>query len=157
MLEEDLRIMRRIDELHLEHPLYAARRLAKQLEREGFNLGRVHVATLMRRMGIEALCRRPRTSIPARDAKIYRTCSMGWRSSAESGVVVRSHLFADCACVFVLDGDLGRDESQSAVISGFTIQGCGLHGDRRPATAIRRRPTNASTIALVGMLTDLNR
>jgi putative transposase len=60
--EEDLRLMRRID---------GARRLAKQLEREGFNVGRLHVTTLMRRMGIEALYRRPRTSIPARDAKIY--------------------------------------------------------------------------------------
>lgn len=69
--EEDLRIMRRIDELHLEHPFYGARRLAKQLEREDFEVGRRHVATLMRRMGIEALYRRPRTSIPARDAKIY--------------------------------------------------------------------------------------
>ena len=69
--EEDLRIMRRIDELHLEHPFYGARRLAKQLGRDGFDVGRVHVATLMRRMGIEALYRRPRTSIPARDAKIY--------------------------------------------------------------------------------------
>jgi len=69
--EEDLRLMRRIDELHLEHPFYGARRLAKQLEREGFDVGRLHVSTLMRRMGIEALFRRPRTSIPARDAKIY--------------------------------------------------------------------------------------
>src|SRR5277367_5725526 len=69
--EEDLRIMRRIDELHLEHPFYGARRLAKQLEREGFDVGRLHVTTLMRRMGIEAQYRRPRTSIPARDAKIY--------------------------------------------------------------------------------------
>jgi putative transposase len=69
--EQDLRLMRRIDELHLEHPFYGARRLAKQLEREGFDVGRLHVTTLMRRMGIEALYRRPRTSIPARDAKIY--------------------------------------------------------------------------------------
>ena len=69
--EEDLRIMRRIDEVHLEHPFYGARRLAKQLAREGFEVGRVHVTTLMRRMGIEALYRRPRTSIPARDAKIH--------------------------------------------------------------------------------------
>jgi putative transposase len=69
--EEDLILMRRIDELHLEHPFYGARRLAKQLAREGFEVGRVHVTTLMRRMGIEALYRRPRTSIPARDAKIY--------------------------------------------------------------------------------------
>ena len=63
--------MRRIDELHLEHPFYGARRLAKQLEREGYEVGRLHVTTLMRRMGIEALYRRPRTSIPGRDAKVY--------------------------------------------------------------------------------------
>ena len=69
--DQDLRLMRRIDELHLEHPFYGARRLAKQLEREGFDVGRLHVTTLMRRMGIEALYRRPRTSIPARDAKIH--------------------------------------------------------------------------------------
>jgi putative transposase len=69
--DQDLRLMRRIDELHLEHPFYGARRLAKQLEREGFDARRLHVTTLMRRMGIEALYRRPRTSIPARDAKIY--------------------------------------------------------------------------------------
>jgi len=71
MPDQDLRLMRRIDELHLEHPFYGARRLTKQLERDGFDVGRVHVTTLMRRMGIEALYRRPRTSIPARDAKIY--------------------------------------------------------------------------------------
>ena len=68
---EDLRLMRRIDELHLKHPFYGARRLAKQLQREGFEVGRLHVTTLMCRMGIEALYRRPRTSIPARDAFIY--------------------------------------------------------------------------------------
>jgi putative transposase len=69
--EEDLILMRRIDELHLKHPFYGARRLAKQLVREGFEVGRVHVATLMRRMCIEAIYRRPRTSIPARDSLIY--------------------------------------------------------------------------------------
>jgi putative transposase len=69
--EEDLILMRRIDELHLKHPFYGARRLAKQLVRDGFEVGRVHVTTLMRRMGIEAIYRRPRTSIPARDSLIY--------------------------------------------------------------------------------------
>jgi putative transposase len=69
--ESDLKLMRRIDELHLEIPFYGARRLSKQLCREGMEVGRVHVAALMRRMGIEALYRRPRTSIPARDAFIY--------------------------------------------------------------------------------------
>ena len=68
---EDLKLMRRLDELHLEHPFYGARRLSKQLQREGIEVGRLHVTSLMRRMGIEALYRRPRTSIPARDAFIY--------------------------------------------------------------------------------------
>jgi putative transposase len=69
--ERDLMLMRRIDELHLKAPFYGARKLAKQLRREGHQVGRRHVATLMRRMGIEALYRRPRTSIPAREATIY--------------------------------------------------------------------------------------
>lgn len=67
----ELRLMRRLDELHLAQPFYGARRLAKQLGREGFAVGRVHVTALLRRLGIAALYRRPRTSIPARDALIY--------------------------------------------------------------------------------------
>ena len=69
--ERDLVLMRRIDELHLELPFYGSRKLAEQLQREGHEVGRRHVATLMRRMGIEALYRRPRTSLPARGAAIY--------------------------------------------------------------------------------------
>jgi putative transposase len=69
--ERDLLLMRRIDELHLELPFYGSRKLAEQLQREGHDVGRRHVATLMRRMGIEALYRRPRTSLPARGAAIY--------------------------------------------------------------------------------------
>ena len=69
--ERDLVLMRRIDELHLELPFYGSRKLAEQLQREGHDVGRRHVATLMRRMGIEALYRRPRTSLPARGAAIF--------------------------------------------------------------------------------------
>ena len=70
--ERDLRLMRRLDELHLEAPFYGARKLAAVLRREGHVIGRRHVGTLMRQMGIEAMYRRPRTSIPARGATIYR-------------------------------------------------------------------------------------
>jgi len=69
--ERDLGLMRRLDELHLELPFYGSRKLADQLRREGHDVGRRHVATLMRRMGIEAQYRRPRTSLPARGAAIY--------------------------------------------------------------------------------------
>ena len=69
--EQDLQLMRRIDQLHLDHLYYGSRRIAKQLAREGLEIGRLHVATLMRRMGIEALYRKPRTSTPARQAAIH--------------------------------------------------------------------------------------
>ena len=58
----DLVLMRRIDELHLEHPFMGARMLRDQLNREGYDIGRKHVGTLMKRMGIKALYRKPCTS-----------------------------------------------------------------------------------------------
>ena len=59
---EDFAIMRRIDRLHLTHPFMGARMLRDTLRGEGVFIGRKHVATLMRRMGIEPLYRRPNTS-----------------------------------------------------------------------------------------------
>jgi len=79
--EEDLTLMRRIDELHLRWPFYGARRLAHELTKQGFEAGRLHVATLMRRMGIEARYRKPRTSIPRARARSTHTCSAGSPSS----------------------------------------------------------------------------
>jgi putative transposase len=69
--EGDLAIMRRIDELHLEYPFMGSRMLRDMLHREGIAVGRRHVATLMKRMGLEALYRRPNTSKPAPGHKIY--------------------------------------------------------------------------------------
>ena len=60
--EKDLAIMRQVDELHLEHPFMGARMLRDQLNRMGFKVGRKHVSTLMKKMGIEALYQKPRTS-----------------------------------------------------------------------------------------------
>ena len=67
----DLAIMRRIDELHLEFPFAGSRMLRGLLAAEGCRIGRRHVKTLMRRMGIEALYRRPRTTKPEPGHKIY--------------------------------------------------------------------------------------
>src|SRR5258708_15311963 len=63
--------MRRVDELHLQYPFAGSRMLRDFLNREGIEVGRRHVATLMKRMGIEALYRRPNTSKPAPGHKIY--------------------------------------------------------------------------------------
>lgn len=67
----ELALMRRLDELHLNYPFLGARRLARMLQREGFAVGREHVGTLMHRMGIEAIYRKKRTSIPAQGHTIY--------------------------------------------------------------------------------------
>jgi putative transposase len=67
----DLAAMRRMDKLHLELPFAGSRMLRDLLNREGIEIGRRHVATLMKRMGIEALYRRPNTSKPAPGHKIY--------------------------------------------------------------------------------------
>jgi putative transposase len=67
----DLSVMRRIDELHLDHPFAGSRMLRDLLVGEGMAIGRRHVATLMKRMGIEAIYRRPNTSRPAPGHKIY--------------------------------------------------------------------------------------
>jgi putative transposase len=67
----DLTIMRRIDELHLEFPFAGSRMLRGLLAAEGCKIGRRHVKTLMKRMGIEALYRRPRTTKPEPGHKIY--------------------------------------------------------------------------------------
>ena len=67
----DLELMRQLDELHLEFPFAGARMLRRLLAANGSKVGRRHVKTLMRRMGIEALYRRPRTTKPEPGHKIY--------------------------------------------------------------------------------------
>jgi putative transposase len=69
--ERDLILMRRIDELHMTYPFAGSRMMQGLLKQEGFEVGRKHTATLMKKMGIEALYRRPRTSKPGPGHKIY--------------------------------------------------------------------------------------
>ena len=69
--ETDLALMRRIDELHLDYPFAGSRMLQGLLLGEGYKVGRVKVRNLMKRMGIEAIYRRPNTSKPAPGHKIY--------------------------------------------------------------------------------------
>src|SRR5271168_5058379 len=66
----DLALMRRIDELHLEFPFAGSRMLQGLLAAEGSKVGRRHVKTLMQKVGIEVLYRRPRTSRPEPGHKI---------------------------------------------------------------------------------------
>ena len=68
---EDLWLMRRIDELHLNYPFAGSRMLRGLLWQQGLEVGRRHIKTLMRRMGVEAIYRRPNTSKPAPGHRIY--------------------------------------------------------------------------------------
>jgi len=69
--EADLALMRRVDELHLEHPFMGARMLRRILQRQGIHVGRRHLRTLMERMGIQALCPQPGTSKRHPQHKVY--------------------------------------------------------------------------------------
>ncbi len=71
VLVADLNIMRRLDALHLDYPFAGSRMLQDMLVREGISIGRRHVRALMKKMGIEAIYRRPNTSKAAPGHKIY--------------------------------------------------------------------------------------
>ena len=70
--EADLKLMRAMDELHLEYPFAGSRMLRDLLRQDGFEVGRKHVTTLMKRMGIEALYRKPRTTRRHPEHRVYR-------------------------------------------------------------------------------------
>jgi len=69
--DRDQALMKRIDRLHLESPFAGARMLRDMLNQEGFKVGRTHVRTLMRKMGIEALHRKPRTTKQHPGHRVY--------------------------------------------------------------------------------------
>ena len=67
----DLAIMRRLDELHMGFPFAGSRMLRDLVTAEGIKVGRLHVSTLMKKMAIAAIYRRPNTSKPASGHKAY--------------------------------------------------------------------------------------
>jgi putative transposase len=67
----DLAVMRRIDELHLEYPFYGSRRMAVVLRDDGWLVNRKRAQRLMRVMGLEAIYQKPNTSQPHPDHKVY--------------------------------------------------------------------------------------
>ena len=69
--DHDLDLMKRIDRLHLEMPYAGSRMLRDLLAQDGIKVGRKHVATLMKRMGIEALYRKPRTTKKHPQHRVY--------------------------------------------------------------------------------------
>ena len=98
--ERDLRLMRVLDELHLRWPFYGARKLTRELQNQGHEVGRRHVTTLMRRMGMETIYRKLRTSIPAPLSAVYPYPAHGTEDrAAQSRLDGRSDVPADGAWV----------------------------------------------------------
>ena len=69
--EENLALMRRLDELHLKHPVYGSRKLTVLLRQAGLRINRKRVVRLLRLMGIEAIYAKPKLSLPAPGHEIY--------------------------------------------------------------------------------------
>jgi putative transposase len=69
--ERDLLLMRKLDELHLNYPFAGSRMLRGLLRQQGVDAGRLHLGTLMKKMGIEAVYRKRNTSKPAPGHRIY--------------------------------------------------------------------------------------
>ena len=69
--DKDRELMRLMDGIHLEDPCLGSRGMKSALKRKGQNVGRIHVRTLMRKMGIEAIYKKPRLSKPHPEHKIY--------------------------------------------------------------------------------------
>jgi putative transposase len=69
--DQNLELMRRLDELHLENPVYGSRRLTVMLNREGRAVNRKRVGRLLRLMGIEAIHPRRCLSQPGEGHEIF--------------------------------------------------------------------------------------
>jgi len=69
--EENLALMRRLDELHMKYPVYGSRKLTAVLRQESRQINRKRVVRLLRLMGVEAIYAKPRTSVPAPGHELY--------------------------------------------------------------------------------------
>ncbi len=99
--EADQRLMKRIDAVHLEHPFAGSRMLRDLLNREGFEVGRRHIATLMRRLGLEALYRKPNTSKKHPGHTVYPYLLRGMKIERANHVWATDITYIPMACGWV--------------------------------------------------------
>ncbi len=147
--DADLAIMRRLDRLHLEYPFADSRMLRGLLALQGCKIGRRHVKTLMRRMGIEALYRRPRTTKPEPGHKIHPYLLRGMEITRPNQVWAMDITYIPMARGFVylavvLDWATRRVLSWRLSITmeaAFCVENAGeCPGSSRQAGDIQHRP-----------------
>src|SRR5690242_11119195 len=90
--ETDLAIMRRLDRLHLEYPFAGSRMLRGLLVAEGCKIGRRHVRTLMRRMGIEALYRRSEEHTSELQSHVNLVCRLLLEKKNRMRLTYKEHI-----------------------------------------------------------------
>jgi putative transposase len=134
----NLAIMQRLDRLHLEFPFAGSRMLRGLLASQGCKIGRRHVKTLMRWMGIEALYRRPRTTKPEPGHKIYPYLLRGMEITRPNQVWAMDISYIPMARGFVY---LAERPSSTCLSRQFNTAG------RGPA-AFHRSPSMRSTFRL---------
>jgi putative transposase len=129
----DLAIMRRIDALHLDHPFAGSRMLRDLLGGEGVEIGRQRVATMMKRMGIEAIYRRANTSKATPGNKIYPYLLRGLTVDRADQVWAMDITYIPMARGFVyLAVVLALRQAQGEVVqpTGSGVAGLDRHGGR---------------------------
>ena len=140
--EENLALMRRLDELHLEHPVYGSRRLTALLAARRPAVNRKRVARLLQLMGMEAIYPKRNLSQPGEGHRIYPYLLEGLEITRSGpGLVQRHHVCADGLWVHVFGGGDGLVESVCAGLgadqqAGQRVLHSGL-GVRWPAAGDR--------------------
>ena len=112
----DLELMRLIDEIHLNHPYMGSRSIRDQLQDRGHQVGREHVSTLMKKMGIAALYPKPKLSKPHPDHKVYPYLLRGaGDQQGQSSLVSGHNVFAHGTRILLPRGNhgLGKPEGFS--------------------------------------------
>jgi len=128
---DDLALMRRIDELHLELPFYGSRRMIFERNKEGRGVNRKRVQRLMRVMGIEALVPRPGTSKAAPGHKTYPYLLRGLAITEPNHVWASDITYVPMACGFLYLVAIIDWASRAVLAWRLSTRGCARNLGRR--------------------------
>jgi len=127
LLAEDLMLMRLIDEEHLRTPVYGTRRITAHLNRLGYRVNRKRTRRLMRRMGLQAVYPRPRTSQPGKGHRIYPYLQRGLTIDQPNPIWATDIGYIPMARGFMyLVAIIGLAQPTSAVLASIEYLGHGL-------------------------------
>src|SRR5271168_5354591 len=140
MPESDLLLKRKMDELHLDYPFAGRRMLRDLLRPRGFDVGRLPVGWLMKKMGIEAIYPRPNTSKPAPGHRIYPYLLRGLAVTRPNQVWAMDIRYIPMARLRLPGGGGGLVQPPHFVLAGLDRHGRFLlhRGARRGAGQTRQ-------------------